>query len=107
MINPGFFDLVSGLGWLFGIDLLFWAWAVVTFLAFVNLFVPDPLPFVDEFLLFAISIVLLLLMAARGTFGLIGSAIDVITNPAVVGFTVTLLLLFIGGRIMKNRKVKR
>lgn len=98
--------LITGFGWAFGIDLLFWSWAVVTFLAFLNLFIPDPLPFVDEVILFLISVGLLLLMAFRGLVGFFDGIYGIATNPAVVGFLVTITALYVGGRI-RDKQVKK
>jgi hypothetical protein len=100
-------DFITGFGYWLGIDFLFWAWAIVTVIAFIDLFIPDPIPYVDEAFLIGTSIILLLVMAARGSVGFFGVIKDAITNPAVIGFAVTMAVLLIGGKVLKERRGKK
>lgn len=89
------------------IDWLFWIWVIVTILAFLNLIIPDPLPFVDEAILilifFALLGALIVRMIVRGITSLVGT----ITHPAVIAFVATLIILFIYDRFKKKKKKKK
>jgi hypothetical protein len=99
-----FFDFIVNFGFWFGVDFLFWAWAIVTVIAFIDLFIPDPLPFVDEAVLIMISIGLLLLMAARGSLRFLGDAIRYLSHPAVIAFVATIAVLYFGNKIYQKTK---
>ena len=95
-------------GYAFGIDWLFWSWAIITAIAFIDIIIPDPLPFVDEAVLITISVILLLALALRGTLNFLSDIWGYVTHPITIAFTLTLLLLIIGNKIYKkNVKVKK
>lgn len=85
------------------VDLLFWAWVAVTLLAFANMFIPDPIPFIDEALLVTISIILLLALAVRGITGTVAEVWAAIGGPGVA-FAAALVTLTLLDRIRSKKR---
>jgi hypothetical protein len=103
----GFITTLATFGLWFGIDFLFWAWAIVTALAFIDLLIPDPLPFVDEAVLIMGSIGLLIALAVRGGASFIVKSVNYLSNPAVIAFVVTMAALLIGNAIYKKMNKRK
>lgn len=92
------------------IDVLLISWAVVTVLAFIDLVIPDPLPFIDEIILFIISMILLGALAIRGAGDALSAAWFYIGHPLTLTFLLTTGLLYFIDRKRKkktNKKVKK
>ena len=86
------------------VDILFGAWAVVTVLAFLDLFIPDPLPFVDEIVLFILSGVLLAALALRGIGNFFSQVASTAQDPFVLGFVLTVAGIFIFNKFRRKNK---
>ena len=100
------FTFLATFGFLFGIDFLFWTWAIVTVLAFIDLFLP--LPIVSKALLFGLSVGLLLALFARSTLNFIGTSWSYLTHPATMAFLITIAILIVGSKAYKKfKKVKK
>lgn len=87
-------------------DILLISWAVVTVIAFVDLLIPDPLPFIDEIALFITSMALLVALAIRGIGGVLSTAWQWISHPLVMTFLITIFFLFIVDKVRKKNKKK-
>lgn len=89
------------------IDWLFWGWVIVTVLFFLDLVIPDPIPYIDEIFLGVMFFVLLgaliLRMIARGVISIFSTA----THPLVLAFVGTLFILFLYAMISGKYKRKK
>jgi hypothetical protein len=94
----------------FGADLLFYGWIVITVLLFVDILIPDPLPFIDEFILGALFFAGIALLGIRSIRESIGGISGFFESPLIIGFAVALVVLFIGAQIydrLPNKGKKR
>jgi hypothetical protein len=88
------------------IDWLFWSWVVVTILMFIDLFIPDPIPFIDEIILIVLFFVGLGALALRGSLQFMSTIYTGITHPGLIAFIVTLIIILSYGKIKNKYKTK-
>jgi hypothetical protein len=92
-----------------GIDWLFWGWVVITILMVLDLFIPDPIPFIDE----AILIILFLLggiaLTIRSFVLGFGNLVSAASHPLILAFVLTLGVLAIWNKFLRKdgKKKKR
>jgi len=86
---------------LLNVDLASTIAVVVTLVFIADLFIPDPLPYVDEFLLGVATVVawmwVFLLRIGRTLF----SIWDTISNPFLVAFVAVLVVMFVLSKFVK------
>lgn len=90
-----------------GIDWLFWAFAIVTVLLFIDLIIPDPIPFVDEAVLTVMFIALLVGLILRGVFIGIESIIQYAFHPVVLSFVLGMGGIIVFDKIILNNRKRR
>lgn len=95
-------DIIT-IGFLFGIDLLFWAWVIITIIAFLLILIPDPIPFIDEAIFTTLSIGLLITLIIRGGARRLQDAKDILGHPLVYTFIIVIAGLWIGHKFYKKR----
>lgn len=88
-------------------DLLFWAWAISIIIAFILLFIPDPITTAISIPLFGISIFLLSLLVLRGVSNTVMALWDIISHPFTVAFVASVLVLTIAKKIQKAIQPRR
>jgi len=88
------------------LDWVFWAWVVVTILLFIDIIIPDPIPFIDEAILTILFFGGIAYMAGRSIMNGIDTIVQQVTHPAIIAFVVTMAALVIFGKI-KNTIPKR
>lgn len=88
------------------IDWLFWGWVIITIAMFIDLLVPDPIPFIDEAILIILFFLGLAALAIRGAIRGIGSLYDAAMHPAFLAFAATMALLVIYGKFSKQFEKK-
>jgi hypothetical protein len=95
----------------FGTDILFYGWVVITILLFIDILIPDPIPFVDEFILGALFFLGIALLGVRTIRESIGGISGFFESPLVLAFAGTLIVLFVGtqiyDRLPQNKGKKR
>lgn len=82
-------------GWLIDATWLFPLWVVLTILFVLDILIPDPIPFIDEFILGILWFGTLVLLFIRVLMVGLANTYDFLVNPGVIAFIITLIVLFI------------
>ncbi len=89
------------------IDILFWAWILVTIALFIDIIIPDPIPFVDELILGILFVIGLVALFLRRLIGVFTTTFDTFLSPGVLAFIVVIVILYVGKNILSKKRGKK
>jgi hypothetical protein len=76
-------------------DVFFWVMVVITVLFWLDLFIPDPLPFIDEIILFVLMVFGWIIYGIMTIVKQGASVVSFIFHPIGIMIGVSLLILFL------------
>jgi len=88
-------------------DWLLIIWLIITLIMFIDLFIPTPWYIFSKPITIGLFFILLLALIIRMLFRGIQSILDIVTHPALIAFTATIIALYLFKKIEHRTEKKK